>query len=59
MNGAVVFVPINHYGIFEQEAVSNGFLHEPLQRNLSEEVVLITAANVGMCSDEPALLDMG
>src|SRR6202044_1752867 len=57
-NGTQIFVAIDYHAVLEFEPMCNGFAHQPLERNLSEQVVLITATDIRMSSYEPTLLDV-
>jgi len=59
MDGTRIFVAIDYNAILEFESVRDGFAHQPLERDLSEQVVLIAATDISMGSYEPALLDVG
>jgi hypothetical protein len=58
MDGTGIFVAIDYNTVLEFESMRDGFAHQPLERDLSEQVVLIAATDISMGSYEPALLDV-
>ncbi len=58
MDGTGIFVAIDYNSVLELEPMRDGFTHQPLERELCEQVVLIAATDISMGSYEPALLDV-
>ena len=58
MDGTGIFVAIDYNTVLEFESMRDGFAHQPLERDLSKQVVLIAATDISMGSYEPALLDV-
>ena len=54
---ARIDIAVDHNAVLEFKSVFRRFAHQPAEGNFREQVVLVTAANIGMGSYEPTLLD--